>query len=140
MNEYTNEELIRMARWQRRLLWTLVYSWIAACFFCGIVLYCSNNCSNISVWVAVLLLVAKWSMVFAFTAAFYVIYYKLLLTYHSPVFKIFAGILGVFMIVPIANLIVLLIVSNPATSLLKQAGLRVGLLGVSEYELRKLQN
>lgn len=136
MNEYTNEELIRMARWQRRLLYTFMYSWICGLLFGGIVLYCSN----ISVWVAVLLLVAKWSMVFAFTAAFYVIYYKLLLTYHSPVFKIFAGILGIFMIVPIANLIVLLIVSSPATSPLKQAGLRVGLLGVSEYELRKLQN
>lgn len=138
MNEYTNEELIRMARWQRRLLYTFMYSWICGLLFLVIVLCCSDI--SVSAWYAVFMEIIRYVVMLGFMIAFWVTYYKLLLTYHSLVFKIFAGILGVLMIVPLVNLIALLIVSSPATFPLKKAGLRVGLLGVSECELRKLQN
>lgn len=134
MNEYTNEELIRMARWQRRLLYALVYSWV-----CGLFIIVLIRCCD-SASIANLLLVAKYVINIAFAVVFYVIYYKLLLTYHSQSFKIFAGVLGVLMAVPLVNLIMLLVVTNPATRILKTAGLRVGLLGVSEHELCKLQD
>lgn len=134
MNEYTNEELIRMARWQRRLLYALVYSWVCVLFIIVLIRFCD------SASIANLLLVAKYVVNIAFAVVFYVIYYKLLLTYHGLSFKIFAGVLGILMAVPLVNLIMLLVVTNPATRILKTAGLRVGLLSVSEHELCKLQD
>ena len=115
MKNYTNQEVLEIAKWQKALLWIILLL-LLSYFLLGL--------KGIGPLIG--LVIAVVEIIFV---------YQLAMSLKESA----AWLYAILMIIPFVSLIVLLMLSSRATAALRSRGVRVGLMGANGSDLDKLR-